>query len=488
MNYLPTDLILKDSWVFVRGEEVHLFFLADRRGGQPRCVGHAVSRNWLDWTALPVIEIRGPQGSWDDGRCGTGTVFQYDDGRYYMAYTGRHGQVEHIGLMVSDDLVRWRRMGGEPVWPRSTAAPYEDERGFMQAWRDPYVFRTPQGRWEAICCARRRGGPPAGRACVARARLDAIDRWETRPPLGDVGRYASMEVPELFELGGKWWLLFSSSSWWGTRLDTSGRRFLTGTFYLVADAWDGPYRDPGDNLLIGAGSNRADGYVARTIEYRGQRLVYHHYHGAVRAEGLPKTLACNRDALHLAPWEGVDALRTKRVMPRRWRELSIGGVSAGEWQVEGPVLTGRCAAGASLLIADVQADDVDLEASVTIEDGRRAGLAFGIDAKSHKGLFCQLDAECGEITLGLLNHGTGVYGPNLNTILDTVHRPVERRRRYRLRLLRRERFAELFVEGRLVFSTVVGEAEGGAIACFVDSGRARIEIHQVHRLRPLPKG
>ncbi len=99
MNYRPTAGTLKDSWVFVKDEEIHLFFLADRSGGRPRCVGHAVSTNWIDWTALPVIEMCGPKGAWDDGRCGTGHVFRYEDGRYYMAYTGRHKEVEHIGLL-----------------------------------------------------------------------------------------------------------------------------------------------------------------------------------------------------------------------------------------------------------------------------------------------------------------------------------------------------------------------------------------------------
>lgn len=92
MNYLPdlNTVHLKDSWVFIEGEEIHLFFLAENPADslKGRLFGHAVSTDWLHWETLEPVDPKGDGDAWDAGTPGTGYVFQYDDGRYYLAYTG----------------------------------------------------------------------------------------------------------------------------------------------------------------------------------------------------------------------------------------------------------------------------------------------------------------------------------------------------------------------------------------------------------------
>ena len=499
MNYLidPDKGSLKDSWVFIDGEDIHLFFLADPAdmNHERRWFGHAVSRDWLHWTNLPDIDLKGAPGEWDHGRIGTGHTFRHEDGAYYMAYTGRTRdpgtgvEVEHVGLLVSRDLVSWTKPFREPVWRRSQGPGYErdDERAArMASWRDPAVFRRPDGTWEALCCARTDAGPLAGRACVARARVDDLRRWETLPPIACPGAYGAMEVPEIFELNGRFWLVFSTSASWSPGLDVAGRRRVLGTLYLVADRWEGPYSAPQDNLLIGAGDGRADGYVARAVEHDGRMLAYYHFHGNPRAWAIPKVLASEGDRLYLKPWDGQDRLRTRQLTPCDWRQSVTGNVPAGRWLTEGERVDGACALGGAAWHADVGARDVDIQVLVNIGRGKRAGVLFALADDGSHGLCVLLDAARGEATIGHYRCGHVAPTPDLEAVIDRVARPVHARQDYRLRILKRGKFAELFVGGELVFSTTTGhEGTGGRLGFVVDSGEGRFQLLRAHEIEPL---
>src|ERR1043165_6862001 len=122
MNFVPdqSKLQLWDTWVYVTEQhEVHLFYLANRPGGAWGYAGHAVSDDWLHWRDLPEIRLRGDDGAWDAGPCGTGMVFRFDDGRYYMTYTGALSSEEATGLLSSRDLITWEKLTPrEPMWKR----------------------------------------------------------------------------------------------------------------------------------------------------------------------------------------------------------------------------------------------------------------------------------------------------------------------------------------------------------------------------------
>ena len=174
MNFVPdqTKLQLWDTWVYVTEQnQVHLFYLANKPGGAWGYAGHAVSDDWLHWRDLPEIRLRGDDGAWDAGPCGTGMVFRHDDGRYYMTYTGALSTNEASGLFTSADLVHWEKLTpNAPYWPRTVSPPYETDDNRVAgspAWRDAYVTRNPRGEWEAVCSARVDAGPAAGRACLA---------------------------------------------------------------------------------------------------------------------------------------------------------------------------------------------------------------------------------------------------------------------------------------------------------------------------------
>jgi beta-fructofuranosidase len=497
MNYQPSEksqLSLWDSWVYITDNDViHLFFLAGKAGCGWGYAGHAVSHDWVHWEELPPVKLSGEKGAWDEGPVGTGMVFRHDDGRYYMTYTGKlEGTQQCHGLFVSDDLMEWQKISVDgPVWPRSQQPPYEQDenRATLQAWRDAFVTRNPEGQWEAFCAGRVDFGPHAGRGCIARCRLESIDTWIDLPPVADVGLYAAMEVPEVFEFAGRCWAIFSTTSGWGTRVGTPERPIAAGTFFLSADHWQGPYRAIPDNLLIGAGFNKMSAYVARVVEYQGQHLVYHHYagNGGPPAFGLPKVLNADGDKLYLTAWEGIDALRRGQLDLTGWQALSNGPQAPGEWNVGGQVINGNCEVGAAILRAETEAVDVDIEVELTIRSGARAGLVTGLPATPNaKGIACLLDAQAGEITIGEAYTWINASGPNLSQIIDSVRRPVEHNRTYTVRLIHRHRYVELFIGDRLVFSTVTESVpQGGGIGCAVEDAAAAFNIRQAYRLEPM---
>jgi beta-fructofuranosidase len=496
MNFVPdqTQLQLWDTWVFISEEdEVHLFYLANKPGGAWGYAGHAVSTDWLRWRDLPEIQLRGEEGSWDAGGSGTGMVFRYEDGRYYMTYTGALSVNEASGLLVSDDLILWEKLTPDgPLWSRQNAAPYETDENrvaLSAAWRDAYVTRNPQGEWEAVCSARVDAGPAAGRACLARCRLEGLEQWVTLPPLAHTGRYSSMEVPEIFKFEGRYWVLFSTGSGWGVRLDTPTRSATIGTYFLSSKTWAGPYDAPAENLLIGAGRNQMHSYVGRVVVHNGQHLVYHHYASNPTAMGLPKRLVAEGDRLALAPWDGLSGLWQHQVMPKDWAAYTFGNAQAGRWNLGHEVVKGVCEYGSDVLLADVNAPEIDVDAMVHIRSGRRAGIGVSVtpDRKS-SGLVCLLDADAGEITLSGMERWEHACGLRLDARIDTVKFPVQRNRPYRLRILRRSRFLELFVEGRLIFSSVVPDLPaGGALACVLESADAAFLIDRAHALEPMAR-
>jgi len=256
-------LRLPDKWVwdfwFVRdGPEHHVFFLqAPRALGDPgrrhrnASIGHAVSRDLRSWEVLPDALQPGPEGSWDDLATWTGSAIGHD-GRWYMLYTGigrgDEGLVQRIGLAVSDDLVRWEKHPANPVLeadPRWYDL-LDRTRWRDQSWRDPWLFRHPDGGFHVLITARSRAGAADGAGVIAHARSHDLVDWEVLPPLTSAGDFAQVEVPQLVRLNGRYQLLVSclAEDHSRERLDRLRSHGHTGTFAFSADELLGPYSSP----------------------------------------------------------------------------------------------------------------------------------------------------------------------------------------------------------------------------------------------------
>jgi beta-fructofuranosidase len=254
-----------DFWIAQEGSDYHIFYLkAPRALGNPELrhwhtsIGHAVSVDLTRWEILPdALAPSNGEGAWDNYTTWTGSVLQ-NAGAWYMLYTGTNrtekGLVQRIGLAISDDLMNWQRYPGNPI---IIADPqwYEilDQNTWHdQAWRDPFVFEH-QGEFHAYITARSNSGGKYSRGVIGHARSSDLFRWEVCAPVTDPGEFAYLEVPQLVEMDGRWYLLFSvgHDKYAESRLARPAVKRQTGTHYLVADHPYGPFIYLSDDFMVG---------------------------------------------------------------------------------------------------------------------------------------------------------------------------------------------------------------------------------------------
>lgn len=294
MSLRLTDKWLWDFWLALDGPDYHLFYLqAPRSLGDERLrhwnasIGHAVSQDLAGWEVLPdALHPGNPESdAWDNYTTWTGSVIQHG-GLWFMFYTGtnrsENGLVQRIGLAISEDLMYWKKLPANPV---ITCDPswYELldlEVWHDQAWRDPWIFKHPsRGDFHALITARANHGPPDGRGVIGHARSDDLIQWEVCPPICTPGLFGHMEVPQLVEIGGQFYLFFSTtgehlSSDWAEQMIFLP---IATTYYIIGEGPLGPFVFPSEPCMLGDPHGRHySGKLIKGPDGDWQFLAYRH--------------------------------------------------------------------------------------------------------------------------------------------------------------------------------------------------------------------
>ena len=269
---------LWDFWFAQDGDDTHVFYLR-----APRClldpdlrhdhatIGHAVSSDLRRWIPLPAALGRGPVGAFDDRATWTGSILRVGD-RWVMAYTGisdvEDGEVQRVGFATSADLGDWTRCG--PVVEAD--ARWYERRGpgvRHETWRDPWLFEH-DGLFHLLITARASSGAPDARGVIAHAWSDDLATWEVGPPLSTPREFATLEVPQVVFVGGRWRLLFSAQAdeHSSARLARAGVVAESGTHVLSSASPLGPYELDGDAFLVGGAEGRY--YAGRLVRHDGR--------------------------------------------------------------------------------------------------------------------------------------------------------------------------------------------------------------------------
>jgi len=274
---------VSDAWYFVddNADTVHMFYLAQPLDDGSPFVGHAVSRDLVGWRRLAPALRTGSLGSWDDLRVCTGSVIERG-GRYWMAYSAtgtsdssleEQHRVQRVGMAVSSDLVTWCKLPENPVM--QSGAPQYEQMGSGQRrmvhWRDPFLLDHGDAVYQLIC-ARRIDGDPATRGTVALGRSADMRAWEVLSPIEHDRIAEELEVPQLYRIEGRWYLVFATC---GRFLSTEFAERFGGqvpertNFSMVGDGPFGPFRICGTGQIVHHPPD-AYFYAAQLVHLRGQ--------------------------------------------------------------------------------------------------------------------------------------------------------------------------------------------------------------------------
>jgi beta-fructofuranosidase len=245
-----------DSWIAQDGAVYHLYFLQapssltdPSRRHAAATIGHASSTDLVTW-AVHAPALAPSDSGWDDLATWTGSVIRGDDGVWRMYYTaisrsGNELRDQRIGLAESDDLFTWRRVGDRPVLvadPRWYQTLGIEGSPASETWRDPFVFRDPDGDgWHMLVTARLQGAPRLDDGALAHARSHDLVTWELGPPvsLAPAG-FGQVEVPQVRLVDGQPILVFTCHP----EEQSPQRRRASGyfcTWSVVGDSMLGPW-------------------------------------------------------------------------------------------------------------------------------------------------------------------------------------------------------------------------------------------------------
>ncbi len=230
----------------------YLFYLQDWRDGR-KCdhpIYYTTTKDYSSFTTIKPAIQTGDNIAFQDSFIGTGSFVKYN-GLYYCFYTGHNDYLtpkEKIMLATSPDL---------RTWTKQSDFTFQAPEGYDQNnFRDPHVYYDPNRECYVMLITTLKDG----RGCLARYTSSDLRTWTNIEPLTDFESDAEiLECPDIFEMGGKWYLVFS-------RINRDPQRK---TYYRIADTPEGPWRivrgadneayETFDGLFFYAGKTATDG-------------------------------------------------------------------------------------------------------------------------------------------------------------------------------------------------------------------------------------
>jgi len=338
-HFLPPANWMNDpnGPIFWKGKH-HLFYQHNPYGPTihgPMHWGHAISKDLVHWTHLPIGLTPTP-GGYDKDGCWTGCAID-NEGVPTIVYTGVHPQVQCVATS-DDDMITWKKYGGNPV----IGSPPKGLE--VTGFRDPCVWKEDSG-WYMIIGS---GIKDIGGTSLLYKSEDLIN-WEYLHPLcvGDKEKNGTMwECPDFFPLGKKYVLLVSA---------------LGTTLYFVGTYTDHMFRpEVQGNIDVGghyyAAKSMIDGEGRRILFgwiTEGRSAAAQWASGWSGVQALPRLLSLREDGtLDIEP---VPELKVLRGEHHRYEDIHATPAYFS-------------------LLEDIQGDCLEIEAELGLVDAKESGL------------------------------------------------------------------------------------------------------------------
>ena len=265
--YKPKGGWVGDTIPFAYDGKFYIYYLHDERKGNTQDeYGYRTSWNLLiteDGVNIKDCKVVLPVGEYDDAdyACYTGSVIEGNDGNFHMFYTAQNNYnpkyhrdgkpLQYVAHAISTDLINWEKL------PELTFG--ADERIYEPFdWRDPFVFYNEEEKcFDMLLAARLRGASEKNGGCVGLCRSYDLLHWEAKEPFYNPESYMTHECPDLFKLGNKWYLVYSTFS----------EKFVT--HYRMSDKLSGPWTSPIEDTFDGRAF-----YAAKTAQVGDKRMAF----------------------------------------------------------------------------------------------------------------------------------------------------------------------------------------------------------------------
>ena len=265
--YKPKDGWVGDTIPFAHDGKFYIYYLHDERKGNTQDeYGYRTSWNLLiteDGVNVKDCKVVLPVGEYDnaDYACYTGSVIEGNDGNFHMFYTAQNNYnpkyhrdgkpLQYVAHAISTDLINWEKL------PELTFG--ADERIYEPFdWRDPFVFYNEEEKcFDMLLAARLQGASEKNGGCVGLCRSYDLLHWEAKEPFYNPESYMTHECPDLFKLGNKWYLVYSTFS----------EKFVT--HYRMSDKLSGPWTSPIEDTFDGRAF-----YAAKTAQVGDKRMAF----------------------------------------------------------------------------------------------------------------------------------------------------------------------------------------------------------------------
>ena len=237
----------------------HLFYLFDHRNNEKYGEGvtwyKVETTDFISFNDKGEMISRGSKQEYDMWGF-TGSVIKHQN-KYHIFYTGHNIYIKTFGYQCecimhaeSDDLDHWTKI------PEDT---FFAPKGYDCCdFRDPYVYFDEKGNcFYMLICVRNPQGNALRNGETLRMKSFDLKKWEFDKPIYTPHAFQTHECPDLFNIGDRWYLIFS---------EYSDRNV---TCYRVSDSPNGPWRKPKNDTFDGRAY-----YAAKTAFDGNKRYLF----------------------------------------------------------------------------------------------------------------------------------------------------------------------------------------------------------------------
>lgn len=508
--YQPKGGWVGDTIPFAHNGKFYIFYLHDERKGHTEDeYGYRTSWNLLITEDGVHFEDRGvvlPVGGYEDAdyACYTGSVIAGKDGRFHLFYTAQNNYnpryhrdgrpLQFVAHATSEDLIHWEKD------PKARFG--ADERIYEPFdWRDPFVFYNEEEEcYNMLLAARLQGAGDKNGGCVGLCRSKDLIHWQAAEPFYHPESYMTHECPDLFRMGNKWYLVYSTFS----------EKFVT--HYRMSDSLGGPWTAPVEDTFDGRAF-----YAAKTAKAHGHRWAFawvptrrgesdfgqYEWGGSLLIHQLKQEVD---GRLTVSPPEAVQetfaerVIRCELITAKRGEEPLIEGQESlpeqGRTELpESPPIEGQensifsklelhNVEGKKNLIFDGMEETCMMEADLIYEEGTRAfGLAVRQDEKLERGYYFRLEPFYNRVVADMWpRRVAGVnqwYIDGDKAFMVELERPFDfsrlPKRRLHLRLIAEGSILCLYVNESLALTMRAYESRRSYWGFFVDDGGIQVE-------------